>query len=170
MIHFFFFFFKKWKLGVPVVAQWKQIRLVSIRMRVWALASLSVSGIQHCCELWYRSLIGFGSMLLWQCLRLAAAAPIWSLAWELLYVVDAALKSKKKKKSNKCSDSLCQKLGTYIPRNKTGLQPNCANQVFFDTAMPICFHIVSGCFPTVWSCWVVVAKIIWLTKLRIFTI
>ena len=36
---------------------------------------------------------------LWLWLRLAAAAPIWFLAWELPYAVDAALKRKKEKKS-----------------------------------------------------------------------
>ena len=36
-------------LGVPVVAKWKQIRLVSMRMRVRSLASLK------CYELWCRS-------------------------------------------------------------------------------------------------------------------
>ena len=42
-------------LGVPVVAQWKQIRLLSMRMRVQSLALLSGLRIQHCCELWCRS-------------------------------------------------------------------------------------------------------------------
>ena len=41
-------------LGVPVVAQWKQTRLVSMRMWVWSLAPLSRVGIQHCRELWCR--------------------------------------------------------------------------------------------------------------------
>ena len=40
--------------GVPIVAQQKWIWLVSWRMRVWSLASLSGSGIQHCHELWYK--------------------------------------------------------------------------------------------------------------------
>ena len=55
------------------MAQWKQIRVVS-------LASLSGSGIRHCHELWH---------------RLAAAAPVQPLAWELLYAAGAALKKKK---------------------------------------------------------------------------
>ena len=35
--------------GVPIVAQQKQTWLVSIRMHVWSLASLSGSRIWHCC-------------------------------------------------------------------------------------------------------------------------
>ena len=40
--------------GVPIVAQWKQIQLVSMTMRVQSLASLSGLEIWHCRELWYR--------------------------------------------------------------------------------------------------------------------
>ena len=39
---------------VPIVVQQKQIRLVSMRLRVPFLASLSGSGIQHCHEMWCR--------------------------------------------------------------------------------------------------------------------
>ena len=48
-------------LGVPVVAQWKQTRLVSMRMRVQSLALLSGLGIWHCHELWYTSQMWLGS-------------------------------------------------------------------------------------------------------------
>ena len=41
--------------GVPVVAQWKQIQLVSARMPVRSLASPSGLEICHCHELWCRS-------------------------------------------------------------------------------------------------------------------
>ena len=41
--------------GVPIVAQWKRIWLISMRMWVRSLVSLSGSGIQCCCELWCRS-------------------------------------------------------------------------------------------------------------------
>ena len=37
--------------GVPIVAQWKRIQLVSVRMWVQSLASLNGSGIWHCHEL-----------------------------------------------------------------------------------------------------------------------
>ena len=43
--------------GVPIVAQWKLIRLVSMRTRVQSLASLSGLGIWHCHELWCMSQI-----------------------------------------------------------------------------------------------------------------
>ena len=37
--------------GVRIVAQWKQIQVVSMRMLVWSLASLSALGIWHCWKL-----------------------------------------------------------------------------------------------------------------------
>ena len=37
---------------VPIVAQWKQIRLVTMRLQVWSLASISGLRIWHCCQLW----------------------------------------------------------------------------------------------------------------------
>ena len=40
--------------GVPIVAQWKWSRLVSARMQVPSLASLSGLWIRHCHELWCR--------------------------------------------------------------------------------------------------------------------
>ena len=46
---------KKKTSGVPVVAQRKQIWLVSMRMEVQSLALPSGLRIQHCCELWCRS-------------------------------------------------------------------------------------------------------------------
>ena len=51
----------KVKLEVPVVAQQKQIWLVSLRTQVWSLASLSGLRIWCCCELWCRSQIWLGS-------------------------------------------------------------------------------------------------------------
>ena len=38
--------------GVPVVVQWRQIRLRTMRLRVRSLASLSGLRIQRCHELW----------------------------------------------------------------------------------------------------------------------
>ena len=71
------------KWGVPIVARWKWIWLVSMRLRVWSLASLRGLWIWHCCELWC---------------RLAATAPIRPLAWESPYAMGAALKKAKRKK------------------------------------------------------------------------
>ena len=47
--------------GVPVVAQQKQTRLVSMRMRVGSLASLSGLRIRCCHKLWCRSQTWLGS-------------------------------------------------------------------------------------------------------------
>ena len=52
---------KKNSLGVPDVAQWKQIWLVSMRMWVPSLVLLSGLGIRWCCELWCRSQMQLGS-------------------------------------------------------------------------------------------------------------
>ena len=74
--------FKITRLGVPIMVQWKQIWLVSMRMWVWSLALLS----------------GLGDLaLLWLWSRLVAKAPILPLSWELTYAVGATLKSKNKK-------------------------------------------------------------------------
>ena len=71
-------------LGVPIVAQRKQIWLVSMRKRVHSLASLHGWRIWPCHELWCRP---------------AATAPIWPLARKLPYAVAAALKKKTNKKA-----------------------------------------------------------------------
>ena len=42
-----------------------------------------------------------GPMLLWLWRRLAAAAPIWPMAWELVYAASGALKRGKKKERKK---------------------------------------------------------------------
>ena len=61
------------------MAQQKQILLVSMRMQVRSLASLS----------------GLGDpVLLWPWPRLAAVSPIRPLGWELPYATDVALKNK----------------------------------------------------------------------------
>ena len=77
--------------GLPVVAQWKRIRLGTLRLRVRSLASLSGLSIGHCCELWRRSQMQLRS-------GIAAALVIQPLAWEPPYATGAALKDKKKKK------------------------------------------------------------------------
>ena len=48
-------------LGVPSVAQRKQIYLVTMRFQVWPLASLIGLRIWHCPELWCRSQMQLGS-------------------------------------------------------------------------------------------------------------
>ena len=68
--------------AVPVVSQWKQIRLVSMRLWVWSLAVLSGLGKLGCRELWCRP---------------AAVAPIRPLARGLPHAG-----WKKKRHNNKC--------------------------------------------------------------------
>ena len=53
----------KYRTGVPIMAQWKRIRLGTMRLRVQSLASLSGLRIQHCRELWYRSQMQLGSSI-----------------------------------------------------------------------------------------------------------
>ena len=50
-----------WSLGVPIVVQWKQIRLGSTRIWVQSLALISGLGIWCCHELWCRSQTWLGS-------------------------------------------------------------------------------------------------------------
>ena len=47
--------------GVLFVAQWKRIWLVSMRVQVWSLGSLSGLRIWHCHKLWCRSQTRLGS-------------------------------------------------------------------------------------------------------------
>ena len=46
---------------VPVLAQWKRIRLASMRMQIRSLASVSGLRIQRCRELWCRWQMQLGS-------------------------------------------------------------------------------------------------------------
>ena len=48
-------------MGVPVMAQWKRIRLGTMRLRVQSLALLSGLRILRCSELWCRSQMQLGS-------------------------------------------------------------------------------------------------------------
>ena len=76
---------KKTKKGVPTVAQWKWIRLGSVRF--WLPSCVAVNcgvGGRH----------GLGLVLLWLWCRLAPAAPMQPLAWESPYAASVALKSK----------------------------------------------------------------------------
>ena len=85
-------------MGVSVVAQQKQIRLLSMRMQIRFLASLSGSRIRCCHELIVTGgahrKCGSDLALLWLWHRPAAVAPIQPLVWKLPYAVGAALNSK----------------------------------------------------------------------------
>ena len=100
--------------GVPLEAQQKHIWLVLMRVKGPSLASLSELRILHCHELWCRSRSGSDPMLLWLWCRLAAAAPIRSLAWEPPYATGAALKSKKAEKNDTKGKKLLFILNNFI--------------------------------------------------------
>ena len=141
------------------MAQWKGTRLVSMRMQVQSLASLSRLRIQLCCELWCRSQtrLGVGQQLV---------APIlWPLAWELPYAMDAALTSKKRHE-NKTSQTIIALLTssttctcTNIPQLMTRCLGESGLRVFtnhisknmtcknFHTMF---FHFVSNPSPHIW--------------------
>ena len=103
-------------LGVAIMAQWKWIWLVSMRMRVPSLPSLSRLGIQHCCEL----LAYIADVALIPCccgcgVGQAVAASIWPLARELSNATGLAVnKSKKKKKKKKKKKILFLKNKIFI--------------------------------------------------------
>ena len=85
------------KQGLPVVAQRKRIRLVSMRLWAWSLAS----GIQHGHELWRRSQTRLRSCVAVAVVWCGSCSSDWPLAWELPYAARAALKSKTKKPMHK---------------------------------------------------------------------
>ena len=84
---------------VPIVAQWKWIRLVSMRIWVWSLALLSGSGIRCCHKLWCRLQTSSDPVWLWH--SPAAVALIQPLAWELPYAIYRGCGHKKQKKQKK---------------------------------------------------------------------
>ena len=74
----------------------KQIKgIVSVRMRVQSLASLSRLRIQCCFKLRHRSQMQLRSGVAWLWCRLAAAAPVGLLTRELANATVEALKRKK---------------------------------------------------------------------------
>ena len=85
--------FKNCESGVPTVVQWKQIQLVSMRMQVQSLGSLSGLRISIAVSCGVGCRHSLDPALLWLWHRLAAAAPIQPLAWELSYAPSMALKS-----------------------------------------------------------------------------
>ena len=76
------------------MAQWIKNSVVSMRMWVWSLASLSGLRIQHCRKLGVGLRCGLNPEVLWLWRRPASAALILPLAWELPYAVDMTLKRK----------------------------------------------------------------------------
>ena len=99
--------FKNIDSGVPVVAQWKRIWLVSRKIQVQSLASLGGLRIQRCIELWCRWQIRLGALIAGAMAGAVAGAVAgscssgWALAWEPPCTSGAALKRKKKKEKKK---------------------------------------------------------------------
>ena len=75
--------------------------LISMRMGVQSLTSLSGLRSWHCCKLQCRSKVQLDLALLWLCCRLAAADPIWPLAWKLPNATGVALKARKEKEKKR---------------------------------------------------------------------
>ena len=85
--------------GVPVVAHHRQIWLVSVRMGVQSLASLSGLKIRHCMSCGIGHRCGLDPSLLWLWCRRAAVALIRPLPWELPYAMGGGPPKKEKKAS-----------------------------------------------------------------------
>ena len=90
---------KRQMTGVPIVTQWKQIWLGTMRLWIRSLASLSELRILCYHELWCKCRLSSDPALLWLWHRPAAAAPIRPLAWEPPCATGAALKTKIKTKT-----------------------------------------------------------------------
>ena len=138
--------------GVPVLAQWKRIRLGTIRFQVRSLASLSGLRIWCFCELWCRLQTRLSSLI--------AVAVAWtgscsshstpSLGTSVCLGCSKKIKDKKKKTSPKRSlFFVCllgvfwpqlQHMGVLTPRIESELQLGCksnnAGSLTYDCAVP----------------------------------
>ena len=106
-------------LEFPLWLSGLRTRLVSMRMWVRSLASVTGLRIQRCLELWCRLQTQLGFRIAVVVCRPAAAAP---LAWKLPYATGAAVKKKQKtkKRSNALNASLCSKTFSSIPNHPGG--------------------------------------------------
>ena len=80
------------------MAQWKRIRLVSVRTQVQSLLSFSGLRIQHSMSYGVGPRCSWDLALLWLWRRPAATAPIRFLTWEPPNAKGEAQKTKKRKK------------------------------------------------------------------------
>ena len=99
-----FYAHKLERWGFPIVVQWKQIQLGTMRLQVRSLASLSGLRIQRCRELWLGRRRSLDLALLWLWYRLVATAPIRPLARDPPYATDVALQRQKDKKKKKIGE------------------------------------------------------------------
>ena len=103
---------KKYPIGFPFMAQWKQIWWASVRKQVWPLASLSRLRIWHGHELWCRSQMQLGSGIAVAVAWASGYSPIRPLACKLPYAVGVAPKRQKnyKKRKRKITLQIREKL------------------------------------------------------------
>ena len=97
--HLFTFSKQQMILGVPEVAQWKQIWAASMRTQVQSLSSLNELRIWHCHELWYKVA---EAARIWCCCGCGVGQQLqlWLDPWpgNPPYAEGAVLKKKKKDK------------------------------------------------------------------------
>ena len=110
-------------LGVPVLAQQKQIRLGTMRLPVQSWASLSGLRIQRCHELWWWSQTWLRSGVAWLWSRPAATAPIQPLAWVGTSMCRGPKKTKDKKKKKEKKKKERKKLSLRLPLGHLKLLP-----------------------------------------------
>lgn len=88
---------KKILAEFPVVAQWKQIQRVSMRIQVWSLALVSGLRIHHCRELWCRWQTWLGSCIAAAVVKAGNCSSNLIPSLGSSCAAGAALKGKKKK-------------------------------------------------------------------------
>ena len=74
--------FRNAKCGVPIMVQWKQIQLGTVRLQIYSLASLNGLRMLLCPELWCKSQMRLRSGVAVAVRRPVATAQIQPLAWE----------------------------------------------------------------------------------------
>ena len=94
---------RTWREGFPILVQRKQIWLVSMRIQVQSLASLSGLRIRHSVSCGVGRRRGSDLALPWLWHRPATVALIHPLAWEPPYAMGVALKRQNKNKQTKSS-------------------------------------------------------------------
>ena len=114
--------------GSSTVAQWEQTQLVSMRMRVPSLASISRSGIWHCCALWCRFQIWLRTLV--------AVAVVWA-------------SSSNSNLTSRLGTSICRGCGPKKTKKKRNSMSHTAvllKMQFWDRPCKKCSHI-SGTSP-----------------------
>ena len=84
-------------LGVPVIVQWEKLRPVTMRLQVQCLALISGSGIQCCCEVWYRSQMRLRSRIAMAVVQANGYSSDLTPSLGTPYATGVALKSKQTK-------------------------------------------------------------------------